>query len=139
MPNQSLTTHHYRGITNVNLSVQKSMQTFLRHGPFFTFSPHDPILAFPGVDLLQGIGHVLHISAQGNIIARLNQALRLGTRLYSAHSQPIGRVIDIFGPTIQPFATLKSEAKISDAIVPPGTTLFVKKASKGGVGKRRKK
>jgi rRNA processing protein Gar1 len=89
--------------------------------------------------LLQGIGHVLHFSAQGHIIARLNEATRLGTRLFSSHSKPIGRVIDIFGPTIQPFAALKPDSKITDTLVPPGTTLCVKKATKGGVGKRRKK
>ena len=127
-------------VTNVNIFTQKSRQTFLSDGRFLTFySPHDLILAFPGVDLLQGIGQILHISAQGNIIARLNQALRLGTRVFSSHSQPVGRVIDIFGPTIQPFAALKPEAKITDAVVPPGTTLYLKKAPKGGVGKRRKK
>ena len=89
--------------------------------------------------MLQGIGQVLHISAQGNIIARLNQAIRLGTRIFSEHSQPIGRVIDIFGPTIQPFAALRPETKKKDAVVPPGTTLYLKKAPKGGVVKRRKK
>ncbi|MFW9934800.1 MAG: H/ACA ribonucleoprotein complex subunit GAR1 [Candidatus Thorarchaeota archaeon] len=85
------------------------------------------------------MGHVLHISAQGNIIARLNQAIRLGTRVFSSQSMQIGKVIDIFGPTIQPFAALKPEARIKDAMVPPGTTLYLKKAPKGGVGKRRKK
>ncbi|MFX1564538.1 MAG: H/ACA ribonucleoprotein complex subunit GAR1 [Promethearchaeota archaeon] len=101
--------------------------------------PHDAILAFPGVDLLQGIGHVLHISAQGNVIARLNRAVRLGTRIFSTHSQQVGKVIDIFGPTIQPFAALKPEARLTDTMVPPGTTLYLKKAPKGGVVKRRKK
>ncbi|MFX1509718.1 MAG: hypothetical protein ACFFBR_05360 [Promethearchaeota archaeon] len=48
-------------------------------------------------------------------------------------------MIDIFGPTIQPFAALKPEARITDAMVPPGTTLYLKKAPKGGVAKRRKK
>jgi RNA-binding protein len=116
------------------------MQTLISDGRVLTcYSPHDLILAFPGVDLLQGIGQVLHISAQGNVIARLNQAIRLGTRLFSINSKPIGRVIDIFGPTIQPFAALKPEAKITDAVIPPGTTLYLRKAPKGGVGKRRKK
>jgi rRNA processing protein Gar1 len=107
------------------------------------FSPsnplHDPFLAFPGVDLLQGIGHVLHLSAQGNIIARLNQATQLGTRVFSSNSKLVGRVIDIFGPTIQPFAAVKPETKITDTVIPPGTTLFMKKVPKGGVAKRRKK
>lgn len=107
------------------------------------FSPSNllprPILAFPGVDLLQGIGHVLHISAQGNVIARLNQAIRLGTRLFSSHSNPVGRVIDIFGPTIQPFAALKPETPSTNEILPPGTPLYMKKTPKGGLGKRPKK
>ncbi|MFX1243477.1 MAG: H/ACA ribonucleoprotein complex subunit GAR1 [Promethearchaeota archaeon] len=85
------------------------------------------------------MGKVLHFSAQGHIILRLTQVIRLGTRLFSNHSKPIGKVIDIFGPTSQPYATLKPNAKITDAEVPPGTTLFLKKAPKGGVGKRRKK
>ncbi|MFW9830458.1 MAG: Gar1/Naf1 family protein [Candidatus Thorarchaeota archaeon] len=97
------------------------------------------MLTFPGVDLLQGIGEVLHISAQGNVIARLNKAIRLGAYIFSSRSTLIGRVIDIFGPTIQPFVAIKPEATITDAVVPPGTTLFLKKAPKGGVRKRRKK
>ncbi|MFX1539363.1 MAG: H/ACA ribonucleoprotein complex subunit GAR1 [Promethearchaeota archaeon] len=107
------------------------------------FSPsnphHDPFPAFPGVDLLQGIGHVLHFSAQGHIIARLNQAIQLGTRVFFSNSKLVGKIIDIFGPTIQPFAAVKPEAKITDTVIPPGTTLFTKKVPKGGVGKRRKK
>ncbi|MDO8056644.1 MAG: Gar1/Naf1 family protein [Candidatus Hermodarchaeota archaeon] len=113
---------------------------FLSNGLFLTFySHHDLILAFPGVDLLQGIGHVLHFSAQGYIILRLTQVVRLGTRVFSTNSRPIGRVVDIFGPTSQPFAALKPETKITEAAIPPGTNLFLMKAPKGGVGKRRKK
>ena len=113
---------------------------FLSNGPFLPlYSHHDLILAFPGVDLLQGIGHVLHFSAQGYIILRLTQVVRLGTRLFSSSSQPVGRVVDVFGPTIQPFAALKPLANITEAAVSPGTNLFLKKAPKGGVGKRRKK
>ncbi|MFX1319488.1 MAG: hypothetical protein ACFE9O_10165 [Promethearchaeota archaeon] len=72
-------------------------------------------------------------------MARLNHAVRLGTRVFASQSHPIGKVIDIFGSTIQPFAALKPESKITDAVVPPGTTLYIKKAPRGGVGKRRKK
>jgi rRNA processing protein Gar1 len=127
-------------MTNDKGFAQKSRIMFLSDGPFLNFySPHDLILAFPGVDLLQGIGHVLHFSAQGHIILRLNQVIRLGTRLFSSPSQSIGRVVDIFGPTNHPFAAVKPEAKITEAAVPPGTNLFLKKAPKGGVGKRRKK
>jgi rRNA processing protein Gar1 len=60
-------------------------------------------------------------------------------RVFSTNSQLVGRVIDIFGPTIQPFAALKPETKVIDAMLPPGTTLYLKKAPKGGVKKRRKK
>lgn len=129
-----------KGVTYDKGFLQKSRITFLSDSTFLSFliHPHDPILAFPGVDLLQGIGQVLHFSAQGNIIARLNRAIRVGTRLFSTQSKAVGRVVDIFGPTKQPYASVKPEPDLQTSTLPPGTTLYMK-AAKGGVGKRQRK
>lgn len=128
-----------REVTYDKCFAQKSRIMFLSDGPFLTlYSLHDPILAFPGVDLLQGIGQVLHFSAQGNIIARLNRAIRLGTRLFSTQSNAVGRVVDIFGPTKQPYASVKPDSTLQTSTLPPGTILYMK-AAKGGVGKRQRK
>ncbi|MFX1564087.1 MAG: H/ACA ribonucleoprotein complex subunit GAR1 [Promethearchaeota archaeon] len=94
---------------------------------------------FPGVDLLRRIGTVLHFSAQGRIVARLEKALRLGTRLYTSNSHPIGRVIDIFGSINKPFAALKPISQLNIDKLPPGSALFKAKGSLGGGGKRRRK
>lgn len=94
---------------------------------------------FPGVDLLRRIGAVLHFSAQGRIIARLEQTIRLGTRLYTSNSKPVGRVIDIFGSIEKPFAALKPMSQLSTDTLPPGSALLKAKGSLGGGGKRRRK
>ena len=99
----------------------------------------DLILAFPGVDLLRSIGQVLHFSAQGHIIAQLKNAIRLGTRLYSSASQPIGRVVDVFGPTVKPYAAVKPDQSVTPDKLPAGSSLFLGKGTQGGVRKRRKK
>jgi RNA-binding protein len=98
------------------------------------------IFAFPGVDLLLRIGVVLHFSAQGHIIARVKQAIRLGTRLFTTKSKSVGTIIDIFGPTNRPFASIKPDSLITVDSLPPGSALFqAKSKSRGGRSKRRKK
>jgi rRNA processing protein Gar1 len=94
---------------------------------------------FPGVDLLRRIGAVLHFSAQERVIARLEKAIRLGTRLYTSNQQPVGRVIDIFGPIEKPYASLKPISQVNHNTLPPGSALFKAKGSLGGGVKRRRK
>ncbi len=90
--------------------------------------------------MLLQIGAVLHFSAQGHIIARVKQAIRLGTRLYTTKSKLVGTIIDIFGPISRPFASIKPESQITVDSLPPGSALFQAKAkSRGGRSKRRKK
>ncbi len=101
-------------------------------------SPYpNQIFAFPGVDLLLRIGEVLHFSAQGHIIARVKQVIRLGTMLFNAKSKPVGTIIDIFGPINRPFASLKPESQITVDSLPLGSALFqAKDKSRGGRSKR---
>ena len=53
------------------------------------------------------LGTVSHISNKGNIIARSNSTPALGLTVFTDDKKRIGKVHDVFGPTKEPYITIK--------------------------------
>ncbi len=53
------------------------------------------------------LGTISHISNKGNIIARSSSTPALGLTVFTDDKTRIGKVHDVFGPTKEPYITIK--------------------------------
>jgi RNA-binding protein len=56
---------------------------------------------------LQRLGQALHISPSRNIIIKIQNMPRIGEAVVDENLKPVGRVFDIFGPVVAPYASLR--------------------------------
>lgn len=56
---------------------------------------------------MQRLGLVLHISPSRNIIAKTENAPRIGDAVVDENLKPVGKVFDIFGPTSSPYVAIR--------------------------------
>ncbi len=90
---------------------------------------------------MKKLGSISHISNRGRLIIRSNQTPSYGTAVFTENEKKFGTVSDVFGPTKQPYISIKVYAKnsknLDDRV---GETLYVpsKANKKRGRRKRRK-
>jgi RNA-binding protein len=53
------------------------------------------------------LGTISHISNKGNIIARSSSTPALGLIVFTDDKKRIGKIHDVFGPTKEPYITIK--------------------------------
>jgi rRNA processing protein Gar1 len=56
---------------------------------------------------LQRLGLILHTTPNHNIIIKTETTPKLNQTVLDQNLQPIGKIIDIIGPTTHPYATVK--------------------------------
>lgn len=56
---------------------------------------------------MKAMGSILNISRNGLITIRVSTPPKIGSRLFLKDGSPIGTVIDVFGPVLSPYASLK--------------------------------
>lgn len=89
------------------------------------------------------LGTISHISNKGNIIARSPQSPALGLPVFTEDKKRIGKVHDVFGPTKEPYVTIKPYRAINSKNFENrvGEALYVstKPVKKWGRKRRKKK
>lgn len=91
---------------------------------------------------MKKLGKISHISNRGRLIVRSNQTPGFGMAVFIQNQKRIGMVSDVFGPTKEPYISIKVSAKNSKKPeYRVGETLYVssKISKKWGRRKRRKK
>jgi RNA-binding protein len=91
---------------------------------------------------MKTLGKISHISNRGRLIVRSNQTPGFGMAVFLKNQVRIGTVSDVFGPTKEPYISIKVYAKNSKkSEYRVGETLYVSpKINKlRGRRKRRKK
>lgn len=93
---------------------------------------------------MKKLGKVLQISNRGRIILRSAQTPAFGLPVFTSEEKKLGHVHDIFGPTKDPYISVKVPAKNSKNLDNRvGDTLYIpsysKKASKKWGRKKRNK
>jgi len=89
-----------------------------------------------GKEVLQRIGHVLHISSSRNIILKAENIPRIGDKVSDENLKPVGMVFDVFGPTSSPYVAVKPNVQDPQHLV--NRVLYVV-PSKPGRKERKKK
>ncbi|HOQ18370.1 snoRNP protein GAR1 [Methanothermobacter defluvii] len=92
---------------------------------------------------MKALGNISHVSNKGRIIARSDRTPQLGAPVFTSDGKRIGKVHDIFGPTRNPYISIKplravNPEKFENRV---GETLYVgiKNVKKWGRRKRRRK
>jgi RNA-binding protein len=91
---------------------------------------------------MKKLGQISHISNRGRMIVRSNQTPGFGMAVFLKNQERIGSVSDVFGPTKEPYISIKVSAKNSkNHEYRVGETVYVSpKINKTwGRRKRRKK
>jgi RNA-binding protein len=88
---------------------------------------------------MKKLGKVLHISNRGRIILRSHQTPALGLPVFSPDKKKIGQVNDVFGPTKDPYISVKTRANNSKNLENRvGETLYVPKKPNKKWGRRKR-
>jgi RNA-binding protein len=88
---------------------------------------------------MKKLGKVLHISNRGRIILRSHQTPALGLPVFSPDKKKIGQVHDVFGPTKDPYISVKTRANNSKNLENRvGETLYVPKKPNKKWGRRKR-
>lgn len=91
---------------------------------------------------MKKLGNISHISNRGRVILRSNQTPGFGLAVFTKNKKRFGIISDVFGPTRDPYISVKVNAKNSKNLDHRvGETLYVpsKPNKKWGRRKRRKK
>lgn len=55
--------------------------------------------------VLQEVGEVLHQAKSGRLVVRLYKKVEPGSTLIDSKGRNVGRVVELIGPTIRPYAS----------------------------------
>jgi len=84
------------------------------------------ICASRGLTLSEGIrrlGHVENIAYDGTILVRSEFAPPRGAVVFDRRRRPLGRVVKVFGPVKEPFASVRPDGRPAIALI--GSEVFV--------------
>ena len=84
---------------------------------------------------MRRIGRVTHIGPNGKPVVKAEKTPRIGEKVFDEANQRIGRVYDVFGPTVLPYVEVSVESIDPKSLV--GNTLYFPSSSRRN--KRRKK
>ena len=57
---------------------------------------------------MQRLGSVLHISPSRNIVIKTEKPPKIGETVVDDNLKPVGKVVDVFGPVVSPYASIKT-------------------------------
>ena len=89
---------------------------------------------------MKKLGNISHISNRGRLILRSNQTPRFGIAVFTKKKKKFGTVSDVFGPTKEPYISIKVYAKnsknLDDRV---GETLYVESKTNKNWGRRKRR
>jgi RNA-binding protein len=71
---------------------------------------------------LRRIGQVIHISPSRKAVVKAEKTPRIGENVFDEEKRRIGRVFDVFGPTISPYIEVEVNTVNPQSLV--GNTLY---------------
>lgn len=86
------------------------------------------------------LGSVIHVTKSNYVVVKLSESHELphiGVEVVNANNEVVGKVIDIIGPTTQPFAVIKPLKHIATSLLKPTSFLFYRIPRKSGKKGRR--
>jgi len=92
----------------------------------------------PEVVPIKRLGVVENVAYDGSVLVRSEFPPSLGARVVDKRHRPLGKVVKVFGPVKEPFATIRPEAKVALSLL--GSDVYVSEvndARKEGRGSRR--
>lgn len=89
-----------------------------------------------GKEVLNRIGHVLHLSNTKNVILKAENIPRIGDKVTNEKLKPVGTVFDVFGPTSSPYVAVKPHIRSPEQLV---NQVLYATPSKPRTKKRRKR
>lgn len=60
---------------------------------------------------LQRLGRVVHVSRSRNIIIKVDNIPKIGSKVVDENLKSVGKVLDIFGPVSSPYASVKPKTE----------------------------
>jgi len=89
---------------------------------------------------MKKLWNILHLSNRGLIILRSHQTPALGLSVFNSRKKKIGFIHDVFGPTKDPYISVKIDAKNSKNFENRvGDSIYVPKQAKKKWGRRKRK
>ncbi|MEM2092718.1 MAG: Gar1/Naf1 family protein [Candidatus Bathyarchaeia archaeon] len=79
------------------------------------------------------LGLVLHVSANRNLIVKLEKTPRIGEKVVDENFRHIGDVFDIFGPVTAPYAAIKPKISNPEILVSRVLYISPRKKKIGGI------
>jgi rRNA processing protein Gar1 len=58
---------------------------------------------------MKRLGNVKNIMRDGSLLLRISEEVGLGTTVFDARGEMIGKVTRVFGPVSEPYATVKAK------------------------------
>jgi len=92
----------------------------------------------PEVGPIKRLGVVENVAYDGSVLVRSVFLPSVGARVVDKRHRPLGKVVKVFGPVKEPFATLRPEAKVTLSLL--GSDVYVgegNNAQQKGRGSRR--
>lgn len=80
---------------------------------------------------MQRLGQALHISPSRNIIVKIQNIPRIGETVVDENLKPVGKVFDIFGPVVRPYASLRPTIPQPERLVNKTVYVLPSKRRKG--------
>ena len=81
---------------------------------------------------MRSLGHVENIAYDGSVLVRAAFAPSRGTVVVDRRKRPVGKVVKVFGPVKEPFATVRPDGKPAMALI--GSEVFIEE---GGTNARK--
>ncbi|TLZ49100.1 MAG: H/ACA RNA-protein complex protein Gar1 [Methanobacteriota archaeon] len=81
------------------------------------------------------MGVVENVAYDGSVLVRAQFAPTYGTRVVDKRNRPVGKVVKVFGPVREPFASIRPEGKVALSVL--GSDMFVSEGNDARQESRR--
>jgi RNA-binding protein len=85
---------------------------------------------------LRRIGRVIHISPGRKAVVKAEKTPKIGENVFDDEQRRIGRVFDVFGPTVSPYVEVEAEAIDAQTLV--GNMLYFPSSSRRNKWRKKK-
>ncbi|MBI4416836.1 MAG: H/ACA RNA-protein complex protein Gar1 [Euryarchaeota archaeon] len=84
---------------------------------------------------MKKLGVVENIAYDGSVLVRAAFAPAPGARVVDKRERPVGKVVRVFGPVAEPFASVRAEGKASLSLL--GSDVYVREGNHAEQADRR--
>ena len=85
---------------------------------------------------MRRIGRVTHIGPSGKAVIKAEKTPKIGEKAFDEEKRRVGRVFDVFGPTVSPYVEVDVEAIDPQSLV--GNALYFPSSSRRNKWRKKK-